>query len=127
MAHQRTQENTQQEIAQLFDAHADATPDTIPMLQVALQKHPFLGIQSKLYFDTRVWQLHNALGRPKVDHYSNSKLRTLLPFVSINHYDALGHTCYIPDTTITQWLTEIPHAYQHQQVGIVNLTLDLCV
>lgn len=54
-------------------------------------------------------------------------VRKLMPFVSVNHYDALGKTCYIPDTTIMQWLTEIPHAYQHQQEGIVNLTLDLCV
>lgn len=127
MAHQRWKENTQQAIAKLFASEGDTTPDTISMLQTALQRHPSLWIQSKLYFDDRVWQLHNALGRPQVNHYSNSTLRTLLPFISMNHYDALGKTCYIPDSTITQWLTEIPHVYQHQQVGIVNLTLDLCV
>lgn len=127
MAHQRTQENTQQEIEQLFASTNDSQQDTISMLNTALQRHPAMWIQSKLYFDERVWQLHNALGRPGVDHYTNSTLRSFFPFVWINHYDALGKTCYIPDSTIMQWLTEVPHAYQHQQEGIVNLTLDMCI
>lgn len=126
MVYQRAQENTQQEINKLF-AEGDATPDTSTMLNEALQKHPYLGIHSKLYFDERVRQLHNALGRPEVNHYTNSKWRKLMPFISMNHYDALGRTCYIQDATILQWLTEAPHAYQHQQEGIVSLTLDLCV
>lgn len=42
MVYQRAQENTQQEIAQLFAPEGDTTPDTITMLQDALQKHPCL-------------------------------------------------------------------------------------
>ena len=40
MAHQRTQENTQQEIEQLFASTNDSQQDTISMLNTALQRHP---------------------------------------------------------------------------------------